>query len=126
MKSVLKGLFTIGILLSLGNVYSQKAGNGTLKTPVKESGAAGNAVAIELKNLSEKNVTIFVGPKTEIKNTKAKQKVYGGLSTNTIYVSINEVVCIISTDGKATSCADVHQGVTKMEVNKSGMVINGR
>ena len=123
MNTTIKTIFTIGILLSLGNVYSQGTGP---KEPVKKSSAANNSVAIELKNLGEKNVTIFAGPKTELKNTKAKQKVYGGLSTNTVYVSINEVVCIIDAVGKPTSCADAHQGVTKMTVNQSGTAITGK
>ena len=123
MNSTLKAIFTVSILLLLGNAYSQGTGG---KEPVKKSSAANNSVAIELKNLCERNVTIFAGPKTELKNTKAKQKVYGGLSTNTVYVSINEVVCIIDAAGKPTSCADAHQGVTKMTVNQSGTVITGK
>ncbi len=123
MKKNIKVALTIGILLVLGNVYSQGAGS---KEAIKKGNTVNNSVAIELKNTGEHNVTIFAGPKTELKNTKAKQKVYGGLSTNTVYVSINEVVCIIDAAGQATSCADAHQGVTKMEVNKSGTVITAK
>ena len=124
MKKPLKSILTLGIFLLLTHAYSQGTG---AKEPLKKTSAAvGNSVAIELKNLSEKSVTIFAGRKDELKTPEAKQKVYGGLSTNTIYASINEVVCIINGQGKPSSCTTVKTGVTEMEVNSAGTVINGK
>ena len=123
MKRAPKTIFTLGILLMLSSSYAQTGA----KQPVKRTTPAiGHAVAVELKNLSEKSVTIFAGRRDELKNPKAKQKVYGGLSTNTLYVSVNEVVCIISPQEKPGSCANVKTGTTKMEVNAAGTVITAK
>lgn len=110
------------MLLMLTHVYGQGSG---AKEPLKKA-TIGNSVAIELKNLSEKSVSIFVGRRDELKNPEPKQKAYGGLSTNTIYASINEVVCIIGDQGKPTSCTNVKTGITEMEVNSAGNVITGK
>jgi hypothetical protein len=122
MKSTLKAIFTMSILLMLTNAFCQGTG---ANAPMKKA-AIGNSVAIELKNLCEKDVRIFAGRRDELKNPKSKEKVYGGLSTNTIYASVNEVVCIINDQGKPTSCTNVKTGVTEVEVNKSGTVITGK
>jgi hypothetical protein len=121
MKRAFKAILTISILLMLNTAYSQGTG---AKQPVKRTAPAiGNSVAIELKNLCEKSVTIFAGRRADLKAPKAKQKVYGGLSTNTLYVSVNEVVCIINAQEKPTSCVDVKAGKAQMEVNTAGTVI---
>lgn len=122
MKRTLKAIFTAGILLLLSNTYGQGTG---ANAPMKKA-AIGNSVAIELKNLCEKDVRIFAGRRDELKNPKPKEKVFGGLSTNTIYASVNEIVCIINTQGKPTACTNVKAGITEIEVNSPGTVITGK
>jgi hypothetical protein len=123
MKTILKAIFSVVVLLMLGQAYGQGS---KAKEPVKQTTRSNTSIAIQLKNRCEKDVIIFVGRRDELKNPKAKQKVYGGLSTNTIYASINEVVCIITPQEKATSCTNVKAGITEMEVNSSGTVITSK
>jgi len=124
MKTTFKSIFTVCMLLILCSAYSQ--GKTTKTAPKKAAPAIGKSVAVQLKNLCEKDVIVFVGQRADLKNPKPKQKVYGGLSTNTVYASINEVVCILNEQEKPVSCINVKPGVAKMEVNSSGTVITAK
>jgi len=84
----------------------------------------GKEVTVTLKNLSEGTIAIFAGPKEELKNTLNKKTV-GGLSKNTLYVRVNEVVCIL--DGEKTvSCAVVKESTTLLAINSSGKGITAK
>jgi hypothetical protein len=54
------------------------------------------------------------------------QKTYAGLSTTTLYTSVNEVVCIMNATGAVVVCTDVKAGVTEIEIDASGSGINGK
>lgn len=69
---------------------------------------------------------IFAGAKTELKNPKTNEKTLGGLSKNTLYVKTTNVVCIINSQGKPTSCADIKDGMTTAEINSAGTVITAK
>lgn len=84
--------------------------------PVKE-------ITISLKNMAERPVAIFVGEKAELRDPKIKE--VGGLTTNTIYVKTNQVVCVMSKDGKKVmACSNVRAGNTYMEVNNAATAIS--
>lgn len=124
MKIPFKAIFTVCLLLILCNAYSQGK---TSKTATKKTAPAiGKSVSVQLKNLCEKQVIIFVGQRADLKNPKPKQKVYGGLSTNTVYARVNEVVCILNEQEKPVSCINVKAVATKMDVNSAGTVITGK
>lgn len=93
------------------------------KTPAKKPVPTtyGKEVQVTLKNLSEGSIAIFAGPKEDLQNTM-KRKAVGGLSTNTLHVRINEVVCIVN-GAKTVSCASVKAENTKLEINISGTAI---
>ena len=121
MKILLKSTFIVVISLAVLNGYGQiNLNNHMCKTTTNSSGTA---VAIGLKNLSEKPVIIFAGPKAELNKPEARQKVYQGSSTNTLYVSTSEVVCIMPQSGKPIACVDVMAGSAEMEIDKSGTII---
>ncbi len=114
-------LITISALNSFGLVGSTQFN----KRPVKMCvGSSGTTVAMGLKNLCQKPVIIYAGPKDELTNPGPREKVYEGLSTNTIYVSINEVVCIMHESGKPVACVDVMAGEAEMEIDGSGTAIS--
>lgn len=98
----------------------------TSKTAAKKPVATiyGKEVQVSLKNLSEGSIAIFAGPKEDLQNTM-KRKSVGGLSTNTLHVRINEVVCIVN-GAKTVSCASVKTGVTQLEINISGTAITAK
>ena len=86
--------------------------------------AIGKEVTLTLKNLSEGSIAIFAGPKDELKNT-LKKKTVGGLSKNTLYLHVNEVVCILNAD-KIVSCVAIQGTTTLLEINSSGNVITAK
>jgi hypothetical protein len=96
------------------------------KKPVKKAPAGpSKPVTITLKNMAEKQMPIYAGSKEGLKNIKVKM--VGGLSTNTLYVKTNDVVCILSSDGKKTmDCKDVKPSTTVMEINSSGREISSK
>ncbi len=84
----------------------------------------GKEVTVILKNLSEGTIAVFAGPKEELKNT-LKKKTVGGLSKNTLYVRVNEVVCILNGE-KTVSCAVIKESTTLLEINSSGNGITAK
>ncbi len=86
--------------------------------------AIGKEVSLTLKNLSEGSIAIFAGPKDELKNT-LKKKTVGGLSKNTLYLHVNEVVCILNAD-KIVSCVTIQGTSTFLEINSSGNLITAK
>ena len=81
-------------------------------------------ITVTLKNLAETNVAVFAGEKEGIRDPKLR--VLGGRSTNVIYLKTGDVVCIMTEDKKALSCADIKAATTIVEVNSSGTVITSR
>ena len=121
MKASLKSTLIAIVSLSLLHVNAQTSSNNVSKPMIKRSmTSSGTSVAIGLKNLSDKSVTIYAGPKEDLEKPEARQKVYEARGTNTIYVSINEVVCIMHEGGKPISCADVVPGAAEMEIDGAG------
>jgi hypothetical protein len=125
MKTALRPMLTVAICMALISVYGQHK----IKVVEWQEGSrgmptSGTSVAISLKNLSNNKVTVFVGPKGDLANPKARQKVYESQSSNTIYASVNEEVCIIGTDEKPISCVDVLTGTEKLEIDATGTVIS--
>ena len=93
----------------------------TTAKPAPKPTVEGKAVTIPIKSNAEANVSIFAGKREDLK--KPSLKILGGLSKNTLYIKENDVVCIISAEGKAVSCVDIKPGTTSLEVNSSGNVI---
>ena len=97
----------------------------TTTTPKQSSlNAIGKEVTVTLKNLSEGTISIFAGPKEELKNI-IKKRTVGGLSTNKLYLRVNEVVCILNGE-KTVSCASIKANTTLLEINSSGNGITGK
>ena len=127
MKLTIKSTLLVLITISAINSFGQVGATGFNKRPVKmTSGSTGTTVAVGLKNLSPKQVIIYTGPKDELIKPEPRQKAYEGQSTNTIYVSINEVVCIMHESGKPVACIDVMPGQAKMEIDESGTAISAK
>ena len=121
MKSVIKAKLTTVILLSVMIVYGQAGG---AKKISKSNSSPGTSVGLSLKNLSDKKVTVFAGPRNELASPKTRERVYDGQSINTVYASVNEVVCILSTDDKPISCIDVMPNAEELEIDNSGTNIS--
>jgi len=123
----LKTTITIALCLALVSANCQATHARTFKSPtIKTTAVTGESVVLGLNNLSGKPVTLFTGPKSELSNPESREKSYESLSTNTIYASVNEVVCIVNTKGKTISCADIVSGVSELEISKSGTVIKAK
>ena len=75
-------------------------------------------ITITLINSDEHSVSIFAGAKADLKTPKLK--IAGGLSTNTLYVKENDVVCIMDDSHKPTGCIDVPPGTKSVQINSSG------
>ena len=121
MKSVIKAMLTAAILLAILNVSAQAGGGKRISKP---TGAPGTSVAMSLKNLSDNKVTIFAGPREELSNPKTRQKAFEGQSTNTVYASVSEVVCILGRDEKPISCVDVMPNAEELEIDNTGTTIS--
>jgi hypothetical protein len=122
MKPKLK--YCAGVFIALFLFTNIQAQTTTTKSKTSTKKAAptveGKAVTIPIKNLAEADISIFAGKKEDLKTGQLKN--FGGLSKNTLYVKVNDVVCIIK-DKKPVSCADIKTGTTALEVNSSGNVI---
>jgi hypothetical protein len=90
-------------------------------TAKKPAPVYGKEIQVTLKNLAEGTVSVFAGPKEDLKN-KTKRKTVGGLGTNTLYVRINEVVCIMNGQ-KTVSCTAVKATTKLLEINSSALAI---
>ena len=124
MNPIIKSTLTVVACLSVVQLCAQAKDNFSDQYLAYRS--SGNSEVIRLKNNSDKPVIIFAGPKDELSNPKPRQKAYEAHSTNTIYVSMNEVVCIINEDEKPVSCEDVKAGIVEMEVTANGNKIVAR
>ncbi len=121
-------MLTIGQLVaqSPGSTGSKTGSTGSKTTKAKPAPkkaaptVEGKAIKVTLKSLAEADISIFAGKKEDLKTGQLKN--FGGLSTNTLYIKENDVVCIMK-DKKPVSCADVKPGTTALEVNSSGNVI---
>ncbi|MDB5283974.1 MAG: hypothetical protein JWO06_3049 [Bacteroidota bacterium] len=93
------------------------------KTPAKKPAPplSRKDISISLINSDEHSVSVFAGPKEDLKT--AKLKVAGGLSTNTLYVKENDVVCIMDESRKPVACANVLPGTKSVQINSSGNAI---
>ncbi len=94
------------------------------ETPVAPATVAGKDIVITLKNSSERSIAVFAGPKENIREPKIFT--YGGLSTNKLYLHENEVVCLMTSDKRPTSCTVLKPGITTVEVNTSGNSVAGK
>ncbi|HLP51863.1 MAG TPA: hypothetical protein VK154_13335 [Chitinophagales bacterium] len=132
MKSIFKSiLVTVLAVFAVTAINAQTTTKKTTSTTQKSTSKTaakkpvattyGKEVQVSLKNLSEGSIAIFAGPKEDLQNTM-KRKSVGGLSTNTLHVRINEVVCIVN-GPKTVSCASVKADNTQLEINISGTAI---
>ncbi|HWB64229.1 MAG TPA: hypothetical protein VG603_12005 [Chitinophagales bacterium] len=115
-------------MFSVSTVYSQdEASLSPTYPPAKAvvnnptAPASNTDMTITLKNSAEKPVAIFAGPKEEIRDPKLKT--VGGLSKNTLYVQVNDVVCLMTDDKKPRACAVITPAVTTVEINTSATTI---
>ncbi len=131
MKKILVAFFALFICLtSYINAQSTEGNNGSA-TLVAESEKpvvvtpAGKEVIITFKNMAEKSVAIFAGPKENIREPRIFT--YGGLSKNNkLYMRENEVVCLMTADKRPVACTVVKPGVTVVEVNVSANGISSK
>lgn len=95
-------------------LYAQEA-------PLVAANANAKEVVIVIKNNSENKISVFAGPKEGIREPKLN--IYGGLSTNKVYVREGDVVCIMNDEKKPKSCTVVKPGVEQIEVNTSATTL---
>lgn len=128
-----------GVLLLLAfslciNASAQTQTNGTStsashskpkKKTTAKTAAPARDITVTIKSLCERPVPIYAGPRVGLK--KPKIQTLGGMSTNTLHVKSNDVVCIMSSDGKKTmACVNLKTTTTALEVNSSGSDIKGK
>lgn len=94
----------------------------TTKAPVVP--APGKAVTLSIKNTAEKNIALFAGGRDGLKDPAIKE--LGGLSTNTLYLHVNDVVCIMDDKKKPKSCAEIKSTTQALEINSSGTVVTAK
>jgi hypothetical protein len=75
-------------------------------------------VVVTLKNDCTRHISVFAGSKKEVFDGKSQP--IGGLSSNTLYIKENDVVCIMTDPKTIQACAIAKPGVTKVEINPSG------
>jgi len=131
MKALLKWANFMALLWLIPvalTAQTKAVSTGKQSAPIKKTAAAvsNKQISITIKNSSEKSVSIFAGSKTEIKNPKTKTKSFGGLSKNTVYVKISDVVCLMNAQEKPTACTDIKATTTVVEINSSANGISGK
>lgn len=89
--------------------------------PAVASNANNQEMVVVIKNNSENKISVFAGPKEGIREPKLN--IYGGLSTNKVYVREGDVVCIMTDDKKPKSCTVVKPGVEQIEINTSATTL---
>ena len=85
------------------------------KTPAE---VQGKEIVLTLKNDCTRHITVFAGSKKMVFD--GKSEAIGGMSTNTLYLMENDVVCIMNDPKTIQACAIAKPGVTKVEINQSG------
>jgi hypothetical protein len=79
-------------------------------------------VTVKLTNKCEKELMIYAGPKSNLRDPKQRQ--VGGLSTNMLYLKTGDVVCIMDAKKKPFACVNITKATTRLEINLSGTVIS--
>ncbi len=133
MKTIIKlASLTLCFCAFNTNLSAQTAQAGTTAIipkarPVTETvtdAPQGKELVLTVKNGCEKSIAVFAGPKEDIRDPKLN--LYGGMSSNKVYVRPNDVVCLMTSDKKPSACTVVKPGMTSVEVNSSGNAIAGR
>ncbi len=106
------------------NVSAQAVADASMENPSTLAEAKAPEVinakelTIALRNDCEKHVTVYAGSKKEVFDGKGQS--LGGLSNNTLYVKTGDVVCIMNDPKTIQACSIVKDGMSKVEINKSG------
>ncbi len=130
MKNVLKISLFVLVTIITGSVAFAQNETATIvpsPKPITETPVAAPAnkpVIITLHNAAEKSVAVFAGAKEEIKDPKIS--VVGGLSRNTLYLMVNDAVCLMTVDKRPVACVIIKPGVTTVEVNVSANAISSK
>ncbi len=131
MKCILRSIAYILFLSLLPVAISAQTHTGGINkqnTYSKKQAApvSNKQITVTVKNLAEKSVVVFAGPKVEIKNPKPRLKTLGGLSKNTVYVKVSDVVCLMNVQDKPTACTDIKLTTTLVEINASANGITAK
>jgi hypothetical protein len=127
MKTEMKMILSATLIVFTLSVHSQEIAMATMPNSGETSKtsapapAANTELLITLKNTAVTNIYVFAGPKEDIRNPKVET--YGGLSKNTLYLQVNDVVCLMTEDLKPKACTSIKPGTTNIEVNPSGTTI---
>jgi hypothetical protein len=81
----------------------------------------GAPVTVKLTSKCEKDIMIYAGPKTNLRNPK--QREIGGLSVNNLYLKTGDVVCIMDAKKKPKACMNITKATTTLQINPSGTAI---
>lgn len=118
MKAYGKKLMSMAIGIMCGSaLFAQN-------TLASNDAPANQEKVVTVKNSSEKSIAVFAGPREGIRDPKLKT--FGGLSSNTVYVVPNDVVCLMSPDKKPIACAIVKNETTVVEINTSATAVTGK
>ena len=125
MKLLSTVLITAALMLTVNTSYAQTA---IAETNIENPNALPEAkapemisakeVILNIKNMCEKHITIFAGSKKEVFD--GKSQTLGGMSTNNLYLKEGDVVCIMNDPKTIQACSVIKNGITKVEINKSG------
>ncbi len=123
MKATIKIIVAVALLVACQQLNAQSKSKSSSKAPVKKAvvPAPGKEVTVTVKNLAEKNIALFAGNREGLKDPSIKE--LGGHSTNTLYLRVNDVACIMDDKKKPKSCAEIKATTTMLEVNSSGTVV---
>ena len=81
----------------------------------------GKEVTITLTNEGRGAVPVFAGNRIDVRNPKLQS--VGGLSKNTLYLRVNDVVCIMTPEKKMVACAEIKPSTVKLSINSSATEI---
>ena len=123
MKPIIKIVVAVVLLIASQQLSAQSKSKSPAKATAKKAvvPAPGKEITVSVKNLAEKNIALFAGNREGLKDPAIKE--LGGHSTNTLYLRVNDVACIMDDKKKPKSCAEVKATTAVLEVNSSGTVI---
>ena len=127
MKTNMKLILSATLIAFALSAHSQELAmvsgpnSGEVSKTAPATPAANTELTITLKNTAATNIYVFAGPKEDIRNPRVQT--YGGFSKNTLYLQVNDVVCLMTEDVKPKACTSIKPGTSAIEVNSSGTTI---
>lgn len=110
------------ITLFISGSFMQVYANGDSFSGGENENTSPKELTLTLKNTSTFKVAVYAGNKKLV--FEGPKTVYGGLSSNLLYLQEGDAVCIMKDDKTIQACSFVKEGVTKLEINSSANGFN--